>query len=80
MPVVKFFNRASDALDRIMCILTFVSLSLLTIIITAQIISRVFFTALHWSEELSRYLLVFTSFAGASLAYKRGNHIAVTFL
>lgn len=32
-------------------------------------------SALPWSEELSRYLLVYLSFAGGALAYQRGAHV-----
>ncbi len=49
------------------------------VIITAQIIFRVFFTALSWTEELSRYLLVWATFIGSTVAYRKGAHIAVTF-
>lgn len=80
MPVTAFLRRLSDLADWVMCRLVFLALSALTLTITVQIISRIFFDALPWSEELSRYLLVFCTFGGASLAYKRGNHIAVTFV
>lgn len=49
------------------------------VVITAQIIFRIFFNALSWSEELSRYLLVWASFIGTAVAFKKGVHIAVTF-
>jgi len=45
-----------------------------------QIIARVFFTALAWSEELTRYLLVWSTFIGAGCVYKRGGHINVSFV
>lgn len=47
--------------------------------ISLQILFRVFFDALTWTEEISRYLLVWSTFLGATLAYKRKMHIAVTF-
>ncbi len=47
---------------------------------TMQIICRLFFEALIWSEELTTYLLVASSLLGAAIAFKRGSHIAVTFL
>ncbi len=49
-------------------------------VITLQIVSRVFFDAVSWSEELARYLLVWTSFLGAAMAWQRGRHIAVDFV
>lgn len=80
MPLVAFLSRLSDLADRVMCRLVFLAVAALTLTITLQIAARIFFDALPWTEELSRYLLVFSTFGGASLAYKRGNHIAVTFL
>lgn len=80
MSATALLTRLSDLADWVMCRLVFLTLSLLTLTITLQIIARVFFAALPWTEELSRYLLVFATFGGASLAYKRGNHIAVTLL
>jgi TRAP-type C4-dicarboxylate transport system permease small subunit len=50
------------------------------LVITIQIISRVLFDAVSWSEELARYLLVWITFLGATLAWSRGRHIAVSFI
>jgi len=47
---------------------------------TLQVIARVFFTALSWSEEITCFLLVYASLVGAAVAFKRGSHIAVTFI
>lgn len=47
---------------------------------TLQVIARVFFTALSWSEEITCFLLVYASLVGAAVAFKRGVHIAVTFV
>lgn len=80
MPLASFLSRLSDLADWVMCRLVFLAVTALTLTITLQIAARIFFDALPWTEELSRYLLVFATFGGASLAYKRGNHIAVTFL
>jgi TRAP-type C4-dicarboxylate transport system permease small subunit len=47
---------------------------------TIQVIFRVFLTALSWSEEVTCFLLVYASLVGAAVAFKRGSHIAVTFI
>jgi len=54
----------------------------MTVVTFAQVFFRfVIMHALPWSEELSRYSLVWASFLGASIALKRGLHIGVeTFL
>lgn len=73
-------GKLSEGLDKMMVGLVFVLVAAMVIVTTAQVVFRVVFNALTWSEELSRYLLVWGTFFGATLAYKRGNHIAVTFI
>ena len=77
---MKIFPKISNILDKILQVTVFTLITGMIITVTLQIVARVFFTALSWTEEMSRYLLVWSSFLGASLAYHRGSHIAVTFL
>lgn len=73
-------NKTSTIIDRAMVGMVFLIVAAMVIVTTLQVVFRVAFNALTWSEELSRYLLVWGTFFGATLAYKRGNHIAVTFV
>ncbi|MEC7760952.1 MAG: TRAP transporter small permease [Pseudomonadota bacterium] len=52
----------------------------LTAVITLQIVSRVFFTSVSWTEEVARFLLIWITFLGAALAFQQGRHIAVKLL
>ncbi|PTQ70676.1 TRAP transporter small permease [Celeribacter persicus] len=58
----------------------FAGMAGLTAVITLQIVSRVFFTSMSWTEEVARFLLIWITFLGAALAYQQGRHIAVTLL
>ncbi len=78
--IAAMFSRFSDSVDRLIQYLVFVIIVGMVTVTTLQVICRVFFTALAWSEELTRYLLVWGTFFAATMAYKRGNHIAITFL
>lgn len=49
-------------------------------VITLQIISRVLFNAVPWTEEVARFLLIWITFLGAALAFQQGRHIAVSFV
>jgi len=50
-------------------------LSLLCLLIFIEIIMRTFFqTGLPWLEEFGRYVLVLSTFLGASIAIKRDDH------
>ncbi|MFP4068184.1 MAG: TRAP transporter small permease [Spirochaetaceae bacterium] len=66
--------------DAVVQRLAFLCLVVMIAATTLQIVSRVFFDALSWSEEVSRYMLVWSTFLGATLAYRRGMHISVTFV
>ena len=62
-------GRLSYGLDRAMVGMVFLLVAAMVIVTTLQVVFRVFFNALTWSEELSRYLLVWGTFFGATLAY-----------
>lgn len=77
MVIVRGVHRIGDGLNRLGEILCLVMLAAMVVITGLQIIFR-FFKALTWSEELARYLLVWSSFLGASCVYRSGGHISVT--
>ncbi|SDJ92443.1 TRAP transporter small permease [Natronincola ferrireducens] len=79
MKLSYYFRRFSDGLDWFITRMVFLGIIGMIVSISLQIIFRVFFNALVWTEEAARYLLVWSSFLGATLAYKRKMHIAVTF-
>ncbi|HSH48690.1 MAG TPA: TRAP transporter small permease [Halomonas sp.] len=68
------------ALNAVIQPVVFAGVAALIGVITLQIISRVFFTAVGWTEEVARFLLIWITFLGATLAFQRGRHIAVTFI
>ncbi len=74
------FVRISEVLNNIIKVLVGIMLIIMTIVVTVQIIFRIFFDALSYTEEMSRYLLVWSSLFAASVAYKQGAHIAVSFI
>ncbi len=80
MGFVKAFKKFSDQIDKICLAVVVIMLAAMVGITIAQIVCRMWFKALQWSEELNRYLLVWTTFLGASCVYKEGSHIAITFV
>ncbi len=71
MVVAKAVKRVSDLLDRFCSIVLVILLAGMVLVTLMQIICRVFFDALTWSEEVARYLLVWSTFIGAGCVYKR---------
>ncbi len=53
----------------------------MTLVVALQVLFRYGFNqSLFWSEELARYLLVWLSFLGASVAYRRKAHPGIDVL
>ncbi|MGI6235822.1 MAG: TRAP transporter small permease [Christensenellales bacterium] len=77
MAVAKVINKASDLVDAACQVIVVALLAAMVLVTSAQIICRVFFSALSWSEEVARYLLVWSTFIGAGCVYKKGGHISV---
>jgi TRAP-type C4-dicarboxylate transport system permease small subunit len=75
---MELIRKASDRLDAICGVVCMFCLTAMVLLTGAQIVCRMYFTALVWSEELSRYLLVWSTFLGASCVYKRMGHINVS--
>ncbi|PRY62746.1 TRAP-type C4-dicarboxylate transport system permease small subunit [Vreelandella songnenensis] len=73
---LRFVERALDALIQPV---VFIGMAALIAVITLQIVSRVLFTAVGWTEEVARFLLIWITFLAGTLAFQRGHHIAVTF-
>lgn len=72
--VKKFFNNIEE-------IIVVPILIVMTVVIILQVIFRfVIKGSLPWSEELARYLMVWVTFLGASIAVKRGAHVGVELL
>lgn len=78
--VLNVLYKISDFLDKICCAIIGSALALMVIVTTSQVIFRALFSALTWSEELDRYLLVWISFLAAAAVFKRGSHVAITML
>ncbi|TDR56541.1 TRAP-type C4-dicarboxylate transport system permease small subunit [Halomonas ventosae] len=68
------------ALDAVIAPVVVTAMAALIGVITLQVVSRVFFTAVGWTEEVARFLLVWITFLAATLAFRRGRHIAVSFV
>lgn len=72
--ISHWLNRTAEATS---CFLLLV----MTLVVALQVVFRYLLGAsLTWSEELGRYLLVWITFLGAGIAFKRGAHMGFTLL
>ena len=77
---MKILQKISDWLDKICGAIIVVMIGAMVVITTAQIVCRTWFTALTWSDEVTRYLLIWSTFLGATCVYRHGGNIAITFV
>ncbi|MBB3182725.1 TRAP-type C4-dicarboxylate transport system permease small subunit [Halomonas fontilapidosi] len=78
--LLGLLRRSERVVDAAIAPVVFTAMAALIAVITLQVVSRVFFTAVGWTEEVARFLLVWITFLAATLAFRRGRHIAVTFV
>ena len=74
----KILTPVSNALDKICSVAIVVMLGAMLVVTGAQIVCRTWFTALSWSDEVTRYLLIWSTFLGATVVYRHNGHISVT--
>ena len=75
---MKALVKISSALDKICGISIAVMLALMVIFTIAQVICRTWFDSLSWSEEATRFLLIWSTFLGASCVYRHNGNIAIS--
>lgn len=64
--------RSSDVVDAVLFRIATLALVLLVAVVLLQVVARyVFFQPPVWTEELSRYLMIWAGLLGATLAFKR---------
>ena len=80
MIVVRSIKKASDILDMVCTAISVFLPGVMTVVTFIQIICRVFFSALFWTEEVARYALIWLTFFGAGCVHKRAGHISITIL
>ncbi len=73
-----WFKKLLDVIESLTEYVLFVLVGSMVAIVFAQVIFRfVFHASLPWSEEASRYIMVWLSMLGASVGLRRKGHIGV---
>jgi len=74
-------QRLSATLKRCTELIMMVMMAFLVVVVVASVIFRYILLApLSWSEEVSRYVMIWLGFLGASLALREGLHANVDFV
>lgn len=79
--ILKTYLRFVDRVNKVMGYILTLLLAIMTAIIFWQVFSRfVVGSSLSWSEELSRFLMIFMIMIGASIALRHNELIAIEIL
>jgi len=77
--LIRWLNRLCERLRRAAMALLVVFGAVMSVVVMLQIIFRfVIYIPLPWSEELARYLMIWTGMVGSFVALREGRHIGVT--
>lgn len=55
-------------------------LSVMSVVVFAQVLFRIVHLSIPWSEELSKYLLIWSTFLGAAICIRKGSLVGLEFL
>src|ERR1035437_10938826 len=80
-PLDEWQSAVPRFFETVCSVIAGLTLSIALISMAAQVVARYLIgSSLIWSEELSRYALIWSAMVGSAVAYQRGAHIAVTVL
>ncbi|MGI6688910.1 MAG: TRAP transporter small permease [Christensenellales bacterium] len=79
--MLKKYSKFLDALEKVEKVLLAISLSVMTVVIIYQVALRYVFSASNaWSEELARYLMVFSVMVASAIALRKNSHLQIDIL
>jgi|GluameStandDraft_1065615.scaffolds.fasta_scaffold04491_3 TRAP-type C4-dicarboxylate transport system permease small subunit len=72
-------EKISGVIERIFEFFCGFTIVALVCVVAAQVAFRVLKISIPWAEELARFLMIWLTFAGCSLAIRRKGHLSVDF-
>lgn len=72
-------EKISKVIERIIALFCGLTIVGLVCVVAAQVLFRTMKISIPWAEELARFLMIWLTFAGCSLAIRRKSHLSVDF-
>lgn len=69
IPIIRKLDRI---INGILQYVTIIMLTVMSIVVFAQVVFRLIHASIPWSEELSKYLLIWCTFLGSALCIRKG--------
>lgn len=76
---MKLIYSIDKIINQILKAAVVIMLSVMSIVVFAQVIFRIMHLSIPWSEELSKYLLIWSTFLGSALCIRRKSLVGLEF-
>lgn len=78
--MMKIIHDIDKVINKILRFIVIIMLSVMSVVVFAQVLFRIVHLSIPWSEELSKYLLIWSTFLGAAICIRKGSLIGLEFL
>ena len=76
---MKLVYGVDKIINQILKAVVVLMLGVMTIVVFAQVVFRIVHLSIPWSEELSKYLLIWSTFLGSALCIRRKSLVGLEF-
>lgn len=77
---MKIIHGIDKAINKLLRFIVIIMLSVMSVVVFAQVLFRIVHLSIPWSEELSKYLLIWSTFLGAAICIRKGSLVGLEFL
>lgn len=77
---MKIIHDIDKVINKILRFIVIIMLSVMSVVVFAQVLFRIVHLSIPWSEELSKYLLIRSTFLGAAICIRKGSLVGLEFL
>ena len=76
---MKIIHDIDKVINKILRFIVIIMLSVMSVVVFAQVLFRIVHLSIPWSEELSKYLLIWSTFLGAAICIRKGSLVGLGF-
>ncbi len=76
---MRFLHSLDKIVNRLLQYIVIVMLSIMSLVVFAQVLFRIVHLSIPWSEELSKYLLIWSTFLGSAICVRRNSLVGLEF-
>ncbi len=77
---MKIIHDIDKVINKILRFIVIIMLSVMSVVVFAQVLFRIVHLSIPWSEGLSKYLLIWSTFLGAAICIRKGSLVGLEFL